>query len=506
MKAMGAGAAFVSLSGCSSVKGGAVAEAGEECPNILYIFTDDQSRRSVSCYPEAHDWVKTPNIDALAEQGVRFTHCYTGAWCMPSRAMALTGRLVHGIQTLRMVKPYPNSKYDPKKCRFWPSDFRKKGYFTGLVGKWHLGSDFGHGRDWDWSVVWDRTIKRNNYRYYNNQKVRINGGDPVDLGGYSTDRYTDYAEEFISQHGKDSGKPWFLWLCYGAVHHPYHNADRHDDEYRGEEYDVDVPEDIYPPRPGKSSHMQKIDYWKNGPDGPIKKKRGGILHEHVQQYNRSVMALDDAVARLVKILKKTGQLDNTLIVFTSDQGFAWGQHGFAHKYAPYDANICAPLIFRWPSQVPQGTVCREPVNGADIVRSFYSAAGLETPWDFHGRDIFPLVKNPETKLGSPMLMACTGAIYGREIAEHLENNNAQLSGGVPWWVMLRDGKYKYIRFLSNPSEEELYDLEKDPKELTNLAGNPEHIDLLRALRQKTVDAIAKDDKAFAQNLPPLRAQ
>lgn len=108
-------------------------------PNILYIFTDDQSIRSVSCCPEAHPWVRTPHIDQLAEAGVRFTHCYTGAWCMPSRATALTGKLQHGIRSMRMTGSYPGSTYDPDKCPFWPSVFRAHGYYTGIIGKWHAG-------------------------------------------------------------------------------------------------------------------------------------------------------------------------------------------------------------------------------------------------------------------------------------------------------------------------------------------------------------------------------
>src|SRR4030065_934113 len=106
-------------------------------PNILYIFTDDQSIRTISCYPEAHPWVRTTHIDQLAREGVRFTHCYTGTWCMPSRATALTGRLPHGIRSMRMVGEYPGSTYDAEQCPFWPSVFRSYGYYTGMIGKWH---------------------------------------------------------------------------------------------------------------------------------------------------------------------------------------------------------------------------------------------------------------------------------------------------------------------------------------------------------------------------------
>ena len=118
-------------------------------PNILFILADDQSYKTVHCYPESYPWVKTPNIDRLAQAGVRFDRAYLGAWCMPSRASLLTGRHPHGIESMRMEGEYPGSTYDPKQCRFWPSVFREHGYHTAQIGKWHTGTDSGQGRDWD---------------------------------------------------------------------------------------------------------------------------------------------------------------------------------------------------------------------------------------------------------------------------------------------------------------------------------------------------------------------
>ena len=125
-------------------------------PNILFIYADDQSHRTVSCYPEAYDWMKTPNIDRLATNGVRFAHAYIGTWCMPSRATMLTGHHQFGIKSMRMTGQYPGSTYDPKQCPFWPRVFRANGYTTAQIGKWHTGTDTGYGRDWDYQVVWNR--------------------------------------------------------------------------------------------------------------------------------------------------------------------------------------------------------------------------------------------------------------------------------------------------------------------------------------------------------------
>ena len=127
---------------------GVVGEAAESdrVPNILYIFTDDQSHRSVGAYEESHDWVRTPNIDALAESGMRFQTCYTGASCQMSRAMMMTGRLQHAIKSFDTSR-YPACDYDPSVQPFWPANFRKNGYKTACIGKWHLGEDVGQGRD-----------------------------------------------------------------------------------------------------------------------------------------------------------------------------------------------------------------------------------------------------------------------------------------------------------------------------------------------------------------------
>ena len=109
--------------------------SGADRPNVLFVFTDDQSYRTVSCYPEAYSWVSTPNIDALAAKGVRFTHAYIGTWCMPSRANMLTGHHQFGVESMRMEGEYPASEYDPDKCPFWPKVFRENGYVTAQIGK-----------------------------------------------------------------------------------------------------------------------------------------------------------------------------------------------------------------------------------------------------------------------------------------------------------------------------------------------------------------------------------
>ncbi len=468
-------------------------------PNILYIFTDDQSHRSVSCYDEAQPWAKTPQIDKLADSGMRFTHCYTGAWCQPSRASALSGMLQHAVQTLKISK-YPMATYDPEQLRFFPSVFRKNGYQTACIGKWHLGEDVGHGRDWDYSVIWDRGGgRRNAGAYYNGTLVRTNGGEHKPLGGYSTDRYTELAVDYIKQK-KSSGKPWYLWLCYGGVHGPYTPAERHMESYRDAPASR-VPVDIFGPRPTKPGHLKNLTRWKKDGQGEPKGYDAAV-----KKYHKAVKSLDDGVGALVTALKESGQLENTVIIFTSDQGFGWGQHGSQEKWMPYDANICAPLIFSAPGLIKPGAVCKEPVNGVDIISTIHSLAGIEPEWKMHGRDLKELLAKPEGKLEEPMLMINTTYEYGDRVVETLKakNYDAFTRRDLYAWMMMRDGKYKYIRHFKDDVIEELYDLEQDPDELNNLAVNAGNHEKLTELRRKAVEEFRNKDGDFVDHLPEPR--
>lgn len=498
--------------------GAADADSSSERPNILFIYTDDHSYRTIGCYPESHDWVRTPSIDALAADGVRFTHAYIGTWCMPSRATLLTGHFQWGIESMRMQGKYPGSVYDPAQCPFWPAVFRQQGYTTAHIGKWHTGVDAGYGRDWDYQAVWNRPRHPDNAgAYYYNQLISFNGGEPTKVDGYSTDNYTDWAEAFIRGEHRAADKPWYLWLCYGGVHGPYTPAQRHRDAYANA--DVPTPKDIYPKtnRQGKPQWMQQFGVWQEGPDGqPIAKsaegkpetggaegKRGKTLTDWVRQYNQGVLALDEGVGRLMKTLEETGQLDNTLVIFTADQGFAWGQHGMRNKLAAYDAAIRAPLIVRMPGRFASGEVCRTPVGGVDLVPTIFSVAGLELPWEMHGRDLSPLLKDPAAKWEHPMLLGSTYNRYGSDcnvIPSDLKH------GGIPWWVMIVEGRYKYIRSLIEGEVEELYDLQSDPEELNNLALSAEYAERVAQMRETTLSELRRTKAGMVDNLPAVAGQ
>ncbi len=492
--------------------------ASGDRPNILFIYTDDQSHRTVGCYPESYPWVTTPNIDSLARAGVRFSHAYIGSWCMPSRATLLTGHHQHGVESMRMEGKYPGSEYDSAECPFWPSVFRGAGYTTAHIGKWHTGTDDGFGRDWDYQIIWNRPrFVDNAPNYYDDQVIVVNGGQPKRVKGYTTDNYTDWAIEFINGKGRDAAKPWYLWLCYGAVHGPFTPAQRHHGRYAGA--NVSAPADVYPPRPGKPKYIREMEFWMPGKDGQPVERRvrqrapvgmkdmpGRSLVDWVQQYHEGVLAIDENVGRLLKSLKDTGQDENTLIVYTSDQGFAWGQHGMKSKVAPYDATIQSPLIIRPPGKVSSksaGRVIESPVSGVDLPPTFFSFAGIKLPWEMHGHDLSPLLSETPEPWNHPAMLVHTAALYGSDTDVIPGKDDAKLyhGPGVPWYVLLSRGHYKYVRNLVEGEVEELYDLEHDPHELENLALQPEQLPRLREFRAETIKELKRTGAGFVSSMP-----
>ncbi|MEZ6088836.1 MAG: sulfatase-like hydrolase/transferase [Pirellulaceae bacterium] len=490
-------------------------EDARQRPNILFIYADDQSYKTIGCYGQSPTWVKTPNIDALAASGVRFHRAYLGAWCMPSRASVLTGRLQHGVATMRMEGTYPASSYDPEECRFLPAEFRKQGYQTAQIGKWHTGTDTGWGRDWDHQIVWNRPGHPDNAgNYYVNQIMTFNGVDRK-VDGYSTDNYTDWGVDYIRGKDRSADKPWYLWMCYGAIHGPTTPADRHRGLLKGKQ--SELPTDIFGPWTEKPDYLNRVSAWVRRTDGGAAMRRRNAVASNfdtnaagkpydawIQQVNECNMAVDEGVGRLYDVLKETNQLDNTIIVYTADQGYALGEHGLNQKVAPYDASLASALIIRWPAKVPQNKVCMEAINAPDLMGYLCKQAKVEVPWRTDGRDIEPLVEHPEeAQWDTPMLMTHTGRQYGQDTAmiPPPDDEKMRQVAGVPWYAMLRDGSYKYIRYLVKGEKEELYNLREDPEELNNLALDPRSRPKLEALRAKCVDQLRNTDAPFVDSLP-----
>ncbi len=478
----------------------------KERPNILFIFTDDQSSRTISSYPESYDWAHTPNIDKLADTGIRFEHAYMSSWCMPARATMLTGLQQHDVPSLQMVGPYPGAEYDPKKVEFWPKYFRKNGYTTGHIGKWHTGTDTGYGRDWDYQYAWIRPVPTagNAREYYVDQTIIENGKKIGPVDAYATDNYTDRAIEFIKGDHRNNDEPWYLWLCYTAVHGPFTPADRHLEEYEG----VDIPEpaDLYPPRPGKPKYSANSAYYKKDENGVARYYRNGqfgdSLYDGTRQYHQAVIGIDENVGRLIRTLKSTGQLDNTLVVYTADQGFAWGQHGFRHKLAPYAANIRVPFIVSMPGTVASGEVCTSPVGGIDLIPTFFKFVEMDAPWELQGHDLTPLLNRPDRNWKHPVFMTYTARSYRPDT--HTIQTMDEVPNDVPWYGFVIKDRFKFIQTMIEGEIPELYHIDNDPHELNNLALLPQYRETVKKHHKLLVSELKRTNAQFVDSLPSMK--
>jgi arylsulfatase A-like enzyme len=350
---------------------------------------------------------------------------------------------------------------------------------------------------WDRSVVWDQNEPEGDW--YNNQKLSINGAPAQEVPGYSTFVYTDLAEAFMR---RERDKPWLLWLCYNAPHLPNTVHPDAKGTYAG--VDVAIPEDWRGPRADKPEYMRMYSMFEPDEEGrPRYGRQRRPLEEMITGYNELVVSLDEAMGRLYQALEETGQLDRTVIVFTSDQGFAWGEHGFAWKTGPYDACLRMPLIVRYPPEVPAGGVVRQPVSILDVVPTLLSYAGVDVGWPLHGRNLRPVLRDPSVRLPGRVLVENFGATFGSRVTMPTGTKREQ-SRRVPWWLVLLEERYKYIRTLVPGEIEEVYDLVADPDEQDNLAVKAEHRDLLRRLRGEMIAELEATGASFARRLPPVR--
>jgi len=275
-------------------------------------------------------------------------------------------------------------------------------------------------------------------------------------------------------------------------------ADRHARDYAGAS--VLMPIDMIPPREGKPRHMQDWDQWNSS--GKTREELQEELDSAVVKDSRCVRAVDEGVGKILRALEDSGQLAHTLVVFTSDQGFAFGQHGLRMKVAPYDAALRTPLIVSMPGTIGEGKVCRTAVGGQDLIPTFFAFAEIELPWEMHGRDLTPLLNHPESASDHPVLMTYTGWAYGSDTRNI--PTESKHGSKYPWWVSYRRGEFKYIRHLVPGEMEELYRLDTDPDELTNLALDADYAEQLAEYRQAALDELRRTAAPFVDRMPAVQ--
>jgi arylsulfatase A-like enzyme len=230
---------------------------------------------------------------------------------------------------------------------------------------------------------------------------------------------------------------------------------------------------------------------------------GDSLYDATRQYHQAALSVDEGVGRLIESLRSTGQLENTLVVFTSDQGFAWGQHGFRHKRAPYAANIKVPFIVSMPGTVPANKVCPSPVGGIDLVPTFFKFANLDLPWKMDGRDMTPLLRDPGQTWDRPVLLSFTRESFKPD-TDRIEAPPTYTGNNSPWYSFVVNDRYKYIQSFVENEIPELYHIDDDPDELHNLALLPEYREIVIKQKALLLSELKRTEAKFVDQLPSVR--
>jgi arylsulfatase A-like enzyme len=484
--------------------------ARRQRPNIIFMMSDDHAYQAISAY--GYGLNSTPNIDRLAERGMLFTRAFvTNSICGPSRAVMLTGKHSHmnGFTD-------NHSRFDSSQQAI-PELLRQAGYQTAVVGKWHLVSQ-PRGFDY-WNILPGQGD------YYNPRFIE--NGVPLAMKGYVTNITADIAMQWLDKRDRD--RPFFLICNQKAPHRnwmpeaKYYNLfDSTDfpvpenffDEYatRGRaarEQEMEVANDMHPyydlklafgipqeERTGLSASWQQIfdrlrpeekQAWARayGPSNESFRQAGLSGKElavwkyqrYMRDYMRCVQSVDDNVGRLAEYLKRNGLESNTIIIYTSDQGFYLGEHGWFDKRFIYEESFRTPLIISWPGVTEKKTVSASLVQNLDMAETLLDMAGLPVPADMQGKSMVPVLKgNKKDNLHD--------ALY-YHFYENQEHRVAKHFG-------VRTDRYKLIYFYEL-NEWELYDLQKDPKEMNNLYGIKDHGKIAAGLKDRLM-SLAREYK------------
>jgi arylsulfatase A-like enzyme len=475
-------------------------------PNILFIMSDDHAAHAISAYGSKVN--QTPNIDRLAGAGMRFERCFcVNSICSPSRATILTGKYSHlnGVPTFNR---FDGSQ--PTVAKY----LQQAGYYTGMIGKWHLGSD-PTGFD-QWEILPGQGV------YFN--PVFINAHGRRVIHGYVTDIITDLTLDFLKRRPKD--KPFFLMCHHKAPHRPW----QPEEKYRTAFAPRHIPEpgtlrDDYSTRTDAIRECtQKVFYdltrrdlklqppaglkgpariqWldvkpttvETGINGHKTVLTGDALNNwkyqrYMQDYLACVQSVDDSVGRLLDWLDQNGLAGNTVVIYTSDQGFFLGDHGLYDKRFMYEASVKMPFIVRWPGVAKAGSVQELMAINPDFAPTFMDMAGLPVPPDMQGASLAPLLKGQTPP-------AWRTSFYYRYYHDPGDHNTRAHYG-------VRTMTHKLIYFWKK-NQWEMYDLARDPDELHNLYNDQAQKDTVAHLKAELyrLKKELQDDDQFANQQPP----
>ena len=469
---------------------------GAAAPNILFIFSDDHACQAISAYGSNRN--HTPNIDRLAREGMIFHNALvTNSICAPSRAVILTGKYSHMNSVVNNRDVFDGAQ------QTFPKLLQKVGYQTAMFGKWHLKSD-PTGFD-EWEVLPGQG-------HYYNPDFRIPGGTHQ-RQGYVTDLIGDMTLDWLSNEW-DRDKPFMVMSQQKAPHRNWMPADRHLSLFDG----MDLPEpsnlfDNYENRaqvarvqameigrhmawghdlkvmpsaddPGFRQYMNS--YGRMTPkqkavwDAVYEPKNDAMkaadlqgrelvrwkYQRYIKDYLRTIAAVDENVGRLLRWLDEEGLADNTIVIYSSDQGFYLGEHGWFDKRWMYEESFRTPLLARWPGMIKPGSENSELVSNLDYAETFLDIAGVDVPSDMHGRSLVPIFK------GETPTDWRTSFYY-----HYYEGPPVQMGGHkVARHYGVRTARHKLVRYYID-NEWELFDLETDPREMESVYGRSEYAEV-----------------------------
>jgi len=446
-------------------------EGADDRPNILFIFTDDHAPHAISAYGSKIN--RTPNIDRLAQEGMLFRNCFcTNSICGPSRAVILTGKHSHLNGFLDNRSVFDGSQ------QTMPKLMQQTGYQTAMIGKWHLKSD-PTGFDY-WSVL---TGGGGQGTYYNPAFSTSSG--PATHEGYVTDIITDMALEWLDE--RDDHQPFLLMYQHKAPHREWEPDPAHFDLYENE--NIPEPATLFDDYEGRTSatkkqemsiagHLTERDLKLTAPRNLTPEQlatwnkaydpRNAAFHSaglegddlvrwkyqrYIKDYLRCIASVDDNIGRVLNYLDRQGLSENTIVIYSSDQGFYLGDHGWYDKRWMYEESLRMPFIVRWPGKVKPGSVNTDLVQNLDFAETFLDVAGAPIPADMQGQSLLPLFegKTPEDWRDSIYYQ------YYEYPAVHM----------VARHYGVRTARYKLIHYY-DIGEWELFDLETDPDELKSV--------------------------------------
>ena len=426
-----------------SATAAAVASAQTKRPNFVFVLVDDL-RFDATGYLN-HPMVKTPEIDRIAREGMIFKNMYvTIPLCSPSRGCYLTGRYAHAHGVFRNDN---NNELSHKLVTF-PKLLRDAGYETAFVGKWHMGTDDTP------RPGFDKWVSFKGQGQYNNPALNLDG-QQVKPGGYITDLLNQHALDFVK---KDHAKPFCLYLGHKAVHGPFEPAERHKALYT--DFKIERAPNSADTLEGKPALTRPIE-GRAAPGGK------GPTDEVIKNQMRCLAAIDEGVGQLYAALEQTRQLDNTLFVFTSDNGYFWGEHGLGDKRWAYEESTRIPMAIRWTGHIKPGSVTEAMALNVDIAPTFLAAAGVAIPKNVHGKSLLPVF---------------AGKLAGWRKSFLTEYYKEPNTPRVPSWQAVQTATHKYVHYTDENGLDEMYDLAADKYEMKNVLADPKYAGTLVKLK------------------------